>query len=272
MERPARSQRVSQLQPISFHQQLVLKWLCGEKSPGIHSQFCSSLWSLPALTLGSAAPPSPQVPIPSQGTAPHRAAPELGSGPGRPSRAWFCLRVLRGRALHGPHSSFPLTIPPSLHARSMELFQDTFQGNAGARAQPPPANCCEPCGWEQAPAPPPRHICTSEQPERAPGSGHGPWSHRALPRGEILPSHCTTSAAPAKSSATATRTRTWAGHQHPTNPSQTLPKAPPGVQLCLQDPQPLPSIPSSPGSCPAAACCSQPAAGTGASPSPKASG
>lgn len=57
-----------------------------------------------------------------------------------------------------------------------------------------------------------------------------------------------------------------------TPPHKAFPRAPPGVQLCLQAPQSLPSIPSSPGSCPRVLCRSQPAAATGASLRPKASG
>lgn len=114
-------------------------------------------------------------------------------------------------------------------------------------------------------APPPRHICTSAaawDEVLTLAMANGPAGSAGALADEILPSvaqpaqprpgHCW-------------QRELWENYKDQdvdrTTPSQKpFPKAPPGVQLCLQAPQPLLSTPSSPGSSPrgrvlpAAAC------------------
>lgn len=85
--------------------------------------------------------------------------------PGRPSGARSRLRVSQRCALPGAHPSFPLTAPPSRHAGSAELCQNTSEGDTGAKApaQPPLANCSQRCGCERAPPLHPRHTSVTPQ-------------------------------------------------------------------------------------------------------------
>lgn len=97
-------------------------------------------------------------------------------------------------------------IPPPRHAGSVELCQNTSEGDAGAkaRAQPPLANCFQQCGCERTSPPAPLHPRDTSVTPQAPGmevltlaAVNGPAGLcRRARRREPCPVRCTTRARP----------------------------------------------------------------------------
>lgn len=215
---------------------------------------------------GLSSPPIPAGPHPFPGDCSTQGS----SGAGFWHRGAQQSPILSQDAVRGACPPRPSFLLPSDHPSSPcqehGALPRHVPGGLWSPGPAAPGQLLRACGWERAPVLHPRATSAPRQSlGPGPGAGHGRWSRRAVPRRPCpaiaQPAQPGQGAAASETSGTITQTRTTPCH-----------KPFPKVQLCLQTPQPLLSIPSSPSFRSRARCRSQPAAGTGASLRPKASG
>lgn len=121
---------------------------------------------LPASShAGLSSPPVPAGPCPLPGDRSVQGGIRARFWHGETQRSPIPAQGAPGTCPPRPSSLLPPADPPSRRARSVELCQHTFEGDAGAKsqAQPPLANCSQQRGCEQSPVLHPRDTSAARQ-------------------------------------------------------------------------------------------------------------